>query len=112
MRIIPLAAYSVLVLAVSPAHAGYREIWNPPESRPPVHTGQHTPPRPSRIHSTRRPSSSYASRHLIHPTRTVKAAAIAGPLRRDPVAELPDASVTRSRDLPPVLAPDGTILRT
>jgi hypothetical protein len=112
MRIIPLAACSVLVLIAGPVHAGYREIWNPPESRSPLHTGQHTLPRPSRIHPTRRPPSSYASHRLNHPTRTVKAAALAGAMRRNPVAELPDVSVTRSRDLPPVLAPDGSILRT
>jgi hypothetical protein len=112
MRIIPLAACSVLVLAVSPAHAGYREVWNPPESRPPVNARQHPLPGHSRIHPAHRSSSSYASRTLSHPSRPMKATALAGSLRRDPVAELPDASVTRSKDLPPVLAPDGTILRT
>jgi hypothetical protein len=114
MRIIPLAACSALVLAVSPAHAGYREVWNPPESRPPVIARPHSPANRSLTHRAHRSHSSQSAGHANRTDRPVRPVAQSPgtSLRKDASDLTPDIPVARAKELPPVIAPDGSILRT
>jgi predicted lipid-binding transport protein (Tim44 family) len=112
MRIIPLAACSVLVLLSPAVHAEYREIWNPPEARgtAPSSAGAHT------VKPVKKPVS-----RTVRPVNRTKAPvahakhggivnADAPVIRNREAATRTDVPVLRAKDLPPMLAPDGSVL--
>ena len=131
MRIIPIAACALALLSTA-AQAGYTEVWNPPEARSPV--GAHTTPTVPRTplktqhvtstHAQTRhvtsarpqphkarpiPRSVYAPARTVKPLKTRQQEVSAPP----PATEASDAvPVLRTKDLPPLQAPDGSILRT
>lgn len=114
MRIILLAACNMLVLFSSPVHAGYTEVWNPPEARTPTGRQPHPLAKPPKPHQPSRSRAAGYGNHAVRANTALSSTAPAltdRPLRDAP-ADAPEAPVIRAKELPPVVAPDGTVLRT
>ncbi|WP_116137391.1 hypothetical protein [Trinickia diaoshuihuensis] len=89
------------------AHAGehYREVWNPPEARHATHVNQHTAHRPATAHrlSAKRATKSKTSRVTVSALKQAK--------RQHPARPVSLNAAPRVEALPPLLTPEGNILR-
>ena len=103
-----LRVLGVMLLAgASVANAGehYVEVWNPPEARQALHAGSHTAlkPKPHRVSATTH-AAKMKSNHVA--TSAPKPAKHVGAAHAVSVNTAPHA-----RDFPPLLTPEGNVLR-
>ena len=90
------------------AHAAehYREVWNPPEAGHTAHASRHTVHRPAALHrlSAKRATKSKTS-------RVAAASAPKQAKRQHPARPVSLNAAPRVEALPPLLTPEGNILR-
>ncbi|WP_206996485.1 hypothetical protein [Trinickia mobilis] len=97
----------MLLASASVANAGehYVEVWNPPEARQALHAGNHAAPKP-KPHRVSAPARAAKAKPSRPATSTAKAAKHVQAAHAVSVNTAPQV-----RDLPPLLTPEGNVLR-
>jgi hypothetical protein len=97
----------LLLTAASVANAGehYVEVWNPPEARHAPRAGSHAAPKPAAVHRVNAARAAHAKpAHVVanasKPAKHVHAA-----------HAITVNTAPQARDLPPLLTPEGNVLR-
>jgi hypothetical protein len=104
----------LLLAAASVAHAGehYVEVWNPPEARHAPHAGSHAAAKPA----AHRVAAHHAAKAKAKPSRIVASGtgSTSGTNAARRLHTAPTAAVItapQARNLPPLLTPEGNVLR-
>jgi hypothetical protein len=107
LRVLGVMLLAGASVASAGANAGerYVEVWNPPEARQAPHAGNHvaSKPKPHRVSAAIRTAKMKSNHVAVSTLKPAKHAHAARTLTWN--------SAAQARDLPPLLTPEGNVLR-